>query len=144
PGGLLYVSLTVTDGDGGSDTRSLEILAQGGTPAATVVVPPTGQEGTPVRANAAVADLVRTDFLDYQWSVFKSGIAYPFSLLDEGSIEFIPNDNALYEIRLTLISGGASYNAPPAFVDVLNVNPEADIVGVPETAQAGIPLTVTG
>ncbi len=143
-GGLLYVSLTVTDGDGGSDTRSLVIFAQGGAPAATVLVPPTGQEGTPVRATAEVADLIRTDFLDYQWSVFKSGIAYPFTLLDEGSIEFVPDDNALYQIGLTVMSSGTSYDATPAYVDVLNVDPEAEMVGVPETAQAGIPVTVTG
>ena len=146
-GGLLYVSLTVNDGDGGSNTRSLVIVANGGAPAtalAGIDVPLTGNEGTPIRALARVSDLIRTDSLSYAWSVRKAGVVYPFTLLDKGGIAFTPDDNAVYTVGLTVVSGGVPYVANPAFVTVANVNPEADITGAPPTAPAGVALTVRG
>ena len=143
-GGLYYVALTANDQDGGVTTTAQVIIVSGGAALATITAPAITDEGTPVRVTAAVGSLILTDTLQYQWTVKKAGVPYPFTRADEGVITFTPNDNALYTIGLTVTSGGTAYTATPAVVDVRNVNPDAAIVGVPATAPAGVPVTVTG
>src|SRR5262249_19242134 len=54
-GGLYYVALTADDHDGGVATTSQGIIVSGGPALATIDAPAISDEGTPVRALAAVS-----------------------------------------------------------------------------------------
>ncbi len=147
-GGFYYASMTVDDGDGGVRSLTREIAVNGLPASTTIVVPDTSvREGQTVRARAPEAELNRTEQLTFVWTVFKTPVVgptvpYPFTIPSLGVVEFVPNDDGVYTIGLTITSGTSSVVAAPQQVVVGNVSPRIQITGAPNSPAVGTPINL--
>jgi Ca2+-binding RTX toxin-like protein len=147
-GGFYYVTLTVNDGDGGQSSLTRELEVRGLPVDATIILSDTTvREGDTVRARAPEAELNRTEQLTFTWTLTKtSGVttsAYPFSVPAAGVIEFIPNDDGIYTVGLTISDASGSVFAPPQVVTVGNVAPVVTIIPPAAPPAIGVPQTFT-
>ena len=147
-GGFYYATMTVDDGDGGVRTLTREIEVNGLPASTTIVVPDTSvREGQTVRARAPETELNRTEQLTFVWTVIKTpavgpNVPYPFTEPSLGVVEFVPNDDGVYTIGLTIISGASSVVAAPQQVVAANVAPRIQITGAPHTPAIGTPISL--
>ncbi len=153
-GGFFYATMTVDDGDGGVRTLTREIAVNGLPASTTIVVPDTSvREGQAVRARAPEAELNRTEQLTFVWTIIKTPAVGPSvdyiltapSLVTEpsrGVLEFVPNDDGVYTIGLTISAGASSVFAAPQQVVVANVSPRIQITGAPNSPAVGTPINL--
>ncbi|WP_020474715.1 LamG-like jellyroll fold domain-containing protein [Zavarzinella formosa] len=138
-GNLHFVTMIVTDKDGGVERMPARVLdVTGGDSVASIVVTPDGPEGAPVRAHAQLSDLVRSQAVTYTWSVLKDGAPYSsFTIPSDGWMEFVPDDNGVYQVGLTLTVAGAASAAVPKIVVVSNERPTPSIKGISNQISLG-------
>lgn len=145
-GGFYYTTMTVEDGDGGIRSLTRELVVDGLPASATIVVPDTTVlEGQTVRARAPEAELNRTEQLRFDWTVTKTPAVgptsnYPFTQPSRGIVEFLPDDDGVYAITLTISDGFGSVNAGTQLVHVGNVVPRTQILGGSSLATIGSPI----
>ncbi len=140
-GGIYYVTHTVEDGDGGVRSLTRQLSVAGLPQAAVIEAPLTGSEGTTIRARAPEADLQRTEELSFTWRVRKISVSgaetsYPFTVPSPGVVEFIPDDDGIYRVFLTLAdANNPTDTLPETSVDVTVTNASPVV-----TVEGGMPL----
>ena len=149
-GGFYYATMTVDDGDGGVRTLTREIEASGlpSAAATTIIVPNTAVlEGQTVRARAPESLLNRSEQLNFSWTVSKTspgGLPTDYTsqitIPSRGVVEFIPDDDGVYTIGLTVGDGVGTVNAVPQVVTVSNVAPRIQITGGANQLASGVPV----
>ncbi len=149
-GGFYYVTLTVDDGDGGQSSLTRELEVSGMPIEATIILSETVvREGDTVRARAPEAELNRTEQLSFAWTLTRTSasttVVYSFTVPAAGVIEFIPDDDGVYTVGLTVSDSSGSVVALPQVVHVGNVAPiltlvssTAPALNVPQTFAANI------
>ena len=147
-GNLHFVTLTVRDKDDLANTLPPRLLdVTGGTALAEIEVTPSGKEGGPVRARAQLnLQTGTTTPPTFAWTVLKNGAVYgPLTYPSDefGSVQFIPDDDGVYEVRLTTTVGEESSPATPRAVVVANQPPSLTVPALPDTAAAGDKLVLT-
>ena len=129
-GGFYYVTLTVDDGDGGVQSQTRELAVSGLPAVASIVVSDRNVlEGQAVRARVPESELSRSEQLTFTWKVTKgtSTTAYPITVPSRGLVEFVPDDDGVYTIALTISDGTHSIAAQPTQITVANSNPRVQI-----------------
>ncbi|MGL4422934.1 MAG: PKD domain-containing protein, partial [Gemmataceae bacterium] len=145
-GGLTFVRLSVFDG---TDTvsRTIPVVVNGGPALASIISTPNEfdiiDEGTPIRARAALNELVRAETMQFEWIVRSNGVLVPYTDIEDGAIEFTPNDNGFYQIDLTIVANGERFVAAPKVLGVGNAKPQVTIANLPEDVPAGRVLTLS-
>ena len=127
------ITLRVRDDDGGQvDATPVNLNVQNAAPTAEITGGAASvDEGTPVAFSADTND-VDEDTLSYNWTVKKDGV--PYASGTNATFGFTPDDNAAYEVKLTVSDedGGTSVEQTTV-VNAANVTPTpdvADTVGV--------------
>ena len=138
--GQFTVRLTVTDGDGGTATRSLVVNVANLPPTIDDLEADTeGNEGDSLHFEATASD-PGNDTLTFTWN-FGDGSANASGIgLD--TIDHTFADDGEFNVTLTVTDGAAAAEASVT-VTVLNVSPTIDSVTVPGQAGEGASVTVT-
>jgi hypothetical protein len=140
--GAYVATLAVTDKDGGVGTASaaIDVLNVGAT-AEIVGNPATIEEGTPITMIVNVFDPGAADTsFTYLWQVTKND--QPFAGGDTEEFTFTPDDNGAYFVTVTVTDKDGGSGQAVAFIDVLNVAPTAEIVGMPATGYEGAAIAL--
>ncbi|NLE38439.1 MAG: hypothetical protein GX621_10485, partial [Pirellulaceae bacterium] len=87
----------------------------------------TGQEGTPVTLSSTVVGEQGT--VAYDWNVYKNGSTTPYATSTDSSIEFTPDEDAVYNVTLTVTDGEGNTGTDVHAVLIDNVAPSADANG---------------
>jgi PKD repeat protein len=142
--GTYIVQLTVTDGDGGTNTVTRNISISNVAPIGTISGTLSGQvEGTAVTLTASGADPSSDDtaaVLALNWSVTKNGDG--FAEGTGSTITFTPDDNGVYVVTLTTMDKDNDSHQTTATVTVGNVDPTATITGAPDDAVEGSSISL--
>jgi hypothetical protein len=141
--GTYVVSLTVTDDDGGSGSDSETINVTNVAPTATINgAPASSPEGTQISLTSAVSDPGTADTHTYAWSVTKNGNPYGPGGTN-ASFSFTPDDNASYEVKLTITDDDGGSGSDTETITVTNVDPTATINGAPASSPEGTLISLT-
>jgi Ca2+-binding RTX toxin-like protein len=140
PAGNYTVTLNVTDGDGGTDTRTAQLSVVNTAP--TIVpgsfnVPSTGNEGELATFSVSATDNGGASSLSYRWRIkgpngrvdFRSGATVNYTWPDNGS----------YVVRVTVSdSDGSTVSAGPATVSVANLSTIISSATAPTVGTEGV------
>ena len=143
PAGEYAATLTVTDGDGGTDTRSSALSILNTAPrvvAGSLTVPTTSREGETSVFSVNGADDGGAMALTYQWTVLDpSGRA---TFLAGPSVSYLWPDDGVYHVSVTITDGaGATVTSAPVDVHVANVAPVITSATIPLTGLEGLSLS---
>ncbi|MCU0708058.1 MAG: PKD domain-containing protein [Pirellula sp.] len=150
-GGIYFVTLTVDDNDGGpTGARSLQRLFEvAGLPGqAAIIAPTSGSEGQTIRARVPESELQRTEQLDFTWRVEKRDslasppVNFDFTIPSEGVIEFVPDDNGIYRVYLTISDSSGSLPETEHDIEVSNASPTVVLRSGTPLAEVGLPITL--
>lgn len=145
--GVYSVELEVDDGYGGVAQGSAELIVENAAPMAMILggddgsdfglfsLGQTVDEGTLVQLEGFGEDPAASDPLDISWDVTRDGLLY-----DSGQgemIAFTPDDDGQYEVTLLVTDDDGATASDVTIIDVLNVAPEATIVGAVESVEEG-------
>ena len=139
------IGLTVSDEDGGSTSVSQTIsVANVAVTSPTIVSIGTPRvEGTAITVTGTASDPAGArDTLSYAWTVLKGGAA--FANGSGTTFIFTPNDNANYEIGLTVSDEDGGSTSVSQTISVANVAPSPTIVSIGTPRVEGTAITVTG
>jgi hypothetical protein len=146
--GTYIVTMTVIDGDGGSDTKTQTITVDNVAPTLTLTGPTTGIEGTSLTITGSATDPANppttsgvNDPLTFSWSVTKNG--NPYTTGTGPNATFLPDDNGTYVVIMTVIDGDGGSDTKTQTITVDNVAPTLTLTG-PTTGVEGTSLTITG
>jgi Ca2+-binding RTX toxin-like protein len=107
-----------------------------GPPLVTIDGPATGEEGSEVTFKSLVdPNCATVESLNYHWVLTLDGDVVDEGFLSEYS--YTPEDDGVYQVTLT-VSGSGGTGTADAELDVANVAPTAEVVGV----SAGVPTQV--
>ena len=139
------LTFQVSDGAKRSNTGTVSITVRSvnDAPAATMTVPSTTVEGTPVTATVTATDVDHSSFT-YAWTVTKNGS--PYANGTGSSMTFTPDDNGSYGVIVTTTDLAGAYDSDSATVTATNAGPAIiAVVGptVPVTAGGGASILVT-
>src|SRR5262249_4589904 len=125
--GSYTVFLEVSDDDGGSDFRIINLKVSNAAPAASITgVPPSGHspEGTALLLGSAVTDPSPVDQaagFTYAWSVTKDGSAYASG--SAADFSFTPDDNGTYVVSFSATDKDGDTGSTSTTITVDNVAP---------------------
>ena len=121
--GSYEVELTITDDDGGSGSDTETISVTNVDPTATINGTPTSSsEGTLISSTSSKSDPGSADTHTYAWSVTKNGSPYG-SGGTSSTFSFTPDDNASYEVTLTITDDDGGAGTDSESITVTNVAP---------------------
>jgi ELWxxDGT repeat protein len=136
--GSYLVSLKVTDDDGGATTVQKLISVTNGAPSASFAAPANVPEGSLVQLAAVDTDPGSADTHSYLWQVAASN----GQVIGDGtaaSFSFIPNDNGIYTVTLTVTDDDNGVGSAQAVINANNVAPAMALVGA-AAADEGAPF----
>ena len=138
------ISLTVSDEDGGSTSVSQTISVANVAPSPTIVSISTPRvEGTAITVTGTASDPAGAlDTLSYVWTILKGGV--DFATGSGATFAFTPDDNASYEIGLTVSDEDGGSTSVSQTISVANVAPSPTILPISEPLVEGTAITVTG
>jgi Ca2+-binding RTX toxin-like protein/PKD repeat protein len=145
--GSYQIVLTVSDEDGGSTTVDQTISVANVAPSPTIVsISDPKVEGTQITATGAATDPAgANDTLTYAWTVNKGGVLFASqSGVGLTSFSFTPDDNASYQIVLTVSDEDGGSTTVDQTISVANVAPSPTIVSVSDPKVEGTQITVSG
>ncbi len=147
-GGFYYVTLTVDDGDAGVRRVTREIEVSGLVASAEILVSNlTVNEGDTVRAYVPESLLNRSEQYQFNWTLLKisgsSTTAFPFLIPSSGVIEFVPDDDGIYEIELVVQQGSTTLTIESKSVTALNVHPFVTIQDAPQFGFVGTAIALS-
>ncbi len=136
--GVFTVTVTVTDEDGGSASRSLTVTVGDAAPRIVSLTGAlVGDEGSALSYNAVAVD-PGGDALTYTWN-FGDG-SQPVSGVDRTQISHVFADDGQYTLTLT-VSDGQSQVSGTLTINVRNVAPTPNNLNVPDGGNEGQELT---
>lgn len=135
--GSYVVSVTVTDNDGGTITKtSSPILVANAAPTANISEAPADIfEGDFLTFTSALNEPGAGDVVSYLWSVEKDGELYelpPGTTVDEASLDLIPVDEGDYVVTLKVTDDAGGHSSVTRSFTAMNIAPIGTIIGVPE------------
>ena len=136
--GTYTISLTVTDGDGGSVIRTSSIAVANTPPTVTsMTVPASGVEGAVVAVSGAATD-IGAGTLTYAWawgdaSPNGSGATATHTYVDEGT----------YTVTLTVTDGSGATATDTRSITIANASPTISSITVPATGNEGASVAVS-
>jgi PKD repeat protein len=131
--GSYPLGLTVTDGDGGSDTSSATIVIVNVSPTITSATVPSGEEGVNLIFSGTATD-PGNDTLTYTWD-FGDGSS------DVGAlVSHTFSDNGTYTVTLTVSDGDGGSDSTTSSSTIGNVAPVIDTLTGPSTVDEGDPV----
>ncbi|MCP4378831.1 MAG: PKD domain-containing protein, partial [bacterium] len=142
--GAYTAGLKVTDlyGESSTDTATVTVANVAPTPSIVSISDPK-VEGTTITVTGSATDPAgANDTLSYAWTVNKDSLAF-----DSGtgtSFSFTPDDNASYQIVLTVSDEDGGSTTVDNTIDVANVAPTPSIVSISDPKVEGTAITVTG
>jgi uncharacterized delta-60 repeat protein len=140
--GAYTVTLTVKDHDNASVTKTSTLNVANVNPTASIaaVGATSVNEGDSVAFTSNASD-VPADTITYAWSVKKNGVG--FGSATTQNFAFTPDDNASYEVSLTVSDGdGGSVTSNSIIVTASNVAPTANPTTADTTGVRGEVRTV--
>ncbi|MBX9625950.1 MAG: PKD domain-containing protein [Gemmataceae bacterium] len=139
-GGEYVVTLTVDDGDGGTDTRTAALSVVNLAPELSAVeVPATATEGNTVTVRATASD-PGGSALTYTWRVDRPG--RPLLTLTGAEVSFLVPDNGTVTISLEVADAAGLTATATRTILVGNAAPAIADVTVPTTGTEGVPLAL--
>ncbi len=150
-GGNYFATLTVNDQDGGLALLTRQFTANGLPQAVEIIAPSTGSEGQTVRARAPEEILQRAEEFNFQWHVIKNPVqvgpqeSFSPPETSAGVIDFIPDDDGIYRVLLTLSlrDGSAALPEVEHDIEVTNASPVVAIEGGSLAAPLNQPIDLT-
>lgn len=140
--GIYAVNLTVTDAEGVEGLDAATITVTNVAPSASIVgAPATSPEGTEIVLTSMVSDAGSADTFSYAWMVTKNGNAY--SSGTSAAFTFTPDDDGSYVVMLTVTDDDGGVGNDVQTVSVINVDPNATIIGAPTNSPEGTPIALT-
>jgi hypothetical protein len=126
--GTYTIRLNLTDDDGGEWNDSVNIIAANAQPLAFLGADKSGSEGTPVSVTPVVTDDGSADTFTYNWTVYKpdNSVGWTYSTT---TLSFLPPDNGIYRIVLTVTDDDGGTGSDEMFVQVLNQPPALSFAG---------------
>jgi len=141
--GIYVFRVTVSDGDGGSATNSVEITATNSPPVAEGNAPGSAQKGTPILLSGVTSSDPDGDALAYGWEKV-SGPSGSLTNDDTVTATFTPSEIGRYTFRLTVNdSDGSADNFTISF-SVWGLPPIADIVSTASTVEVRTAIQFNG
>jgi hypothetical protein len=144
--GTYEVSVTVTDGDGGTvSSSSNTFIVDNVAPTATLTAPTTGTEGSSLSFSIVKNDAGSADTHTYAWTVEKGGNPYVVGTpTNMETFAFTPDDNGSYVVSVVITDddGGAVTKTSSAII-VANAAPTATIGAAPVGAHEGDTISLT-
>ena len=133
--GSFLVTMTVTDGDGGTaSTQSTVVISNTAPTIDSVTVPGTGSEGVAINTSATGSD-DGTDTLIFTWN-FGDGT----QVVTGPSVSHVYADQGTYSVLLTLTDDGGATDTSTSTVIVGNVNPVLTFSNFPAGGNEGATL----
>ncbi len=132
--GAYIITLTVSDGDGGSVSTSAGVNVTNVAPQGSISanVPNPFAEGDTVNFSSSATDAGADDTLSYLWLVEKNGSAWSIPnnvVRDQSTFDFTPTDNGSYIVSLVISDDdGGQYVATSSTMTVINAPPSASVV----------------
>jgi PKD repeat protein len=141
--GTYVVTLTVSDGDGGSHVVTKQITVTNANPTGAIGgAPATSPEGTGITLSGSVTDAGSADTFTYLWEVTKNGQVVA-SGTDVG-FTFTPADEGTYDVAFTVTDDDGGTNTVTKTITVDNVAPTVAIGGAPaDSIVEGTPVHLT-
>jgi hypothetical protein len=132
------VSISVNDGDGGTDSDSQNVTVQNLDPTATITgAPTTSPEGTAVNLGSTVSDPSAVDVaagFTRSWSVTKNG--NPYGSGSATSFTFTPDDNGTYIVSFSANDKDGGTGSDTKTITVTNVAPTISSFAIVKPAGA--------
>lgn len=141
--GIYSGSLTVTDKDGGTDTKEFVIDISNVAPTANAGPNQTVNESSSVTLTSTATDPGTIDAasLAYSWTILKNG--NPYTTGTGNIINFTPDDNGIYTANLTVTDKDGAVGTSTAIITANNVAPTAN-AGPDQSGFVTKPITLTG
>ena len=137
--GAYAVSLTVTDDDGSTATRSGTVTVNNLAPSVAAMSATSGYEGATITYTAVATDS-GTDTLSYAWN-FGDGTTATTST---GTTTHVFTDNRTATVTVTVTDGDGGTTTRSAISTIRNLNPTAVTSGLPSTGAEGVSVAFTG
>jgi Cohesin domain len=125
------IDVTVADDDTGSVNTQTAVTVNNVAPVVAITgVPASSDEGTPINLTASITDPGTLDTFNYDWVVLKNGLPFAALNIDNvSSFTFTPDDNATYDITLTVTDDDTGVGVANATLVVDNVVPTVALTG---------------
>jgi PKD repeat protein len=156
--GVYTITLTVTDDDGGSTTNRASVMINNVAPTITLLIAPSGDEGSSLRFQASAED-VGSDDLTFSWDFkyghtidniyYNNGIGpdpdlsplgvHPFSASDLVTHSY--GDNYNYTLTLTVTDDDDGIVTYSTTISIENVAPSIIELAIPYVAYEGTSYT---
>jgi subtilisin family serine protease/PKD repeat protein len=135
--GAYTATLTVTDSDGLSDQRSVQVTVANVSPTASAGGDKTGDEGSSISFNGTATDPGVLDVLAYYWDFGDGATA------SGASASHVYAQNGVYTATLSVVDGDGGLGTSVVHVTVRNVAPVAD-AGADASSNEGDPVDFNG
>lgn len=123
PSDQYLIRLTLTDGDGATESAQLTTTVANVAPTVSIVNAPSDSlEGTEITLQANVTDPGSLDQFAYAWTVTKDGAL--FATGTESTIAFTPDDGGNYQVSLRVKDDDSGQGTAVASIVVANVAPD--------------------
>jgi hypothetical protein len=142
------VTVTVSDGDGGTTSASTTVTVQNVAPSPKILIDPSApppQEGQPITLGSTVSDPGPLDNFTYQWGVTRDGVplTLPASVAtDAPAFTFTPPDEGHYVVTLQVIDSNGAVGTTFTALRVGDVAPTVQLHGA-ATVNEGSTYTLT-
>lgn len=144
PSDVLPIDVVVTEDVAGGDSVSATASVTVNNVAPSVAidgVPASASENDPIHLTASVSD-PGTDSLTYEWVVLKDGVLYASGASD--ALSFTPDDNATYDVTLTVTDDDTGETTVAESIVVANVAPDNLALSVDATVDENGSVTLDG
>ncbi|NLX97528.1 MAG: cadherin-like domain-containing protein, partial [Rhodopirellula sp.] len=127
-GPALHTITAVATDEDGNNTATIDVMVKNVAPTVSINgLPETSPEGTAINLSATVSDAGVDDVLSYAWSLLKDGL--PIAVGSAANFTFTPDDDAVYEVNLSVSDGDGGVGQAAGILTVSNVAPTLTISG---------------
>ena len=139
--GVYRATLTVDDGDGGTDTTFADFTVANRAPTVTAAAAGGGSEGQPIALSATGADPAgAADPLTFAWTVTDADGAVVFAG-SGANLAFTPADDGVFTATVTADDGDGGTATDSVTLTVANADPTLSVVRTTAAPVEGEPVT---
>jgi len=139
------VTITATDGHGGTALVMFNVTFAPVTPTVTIAgAPAKGPEGTGITLSAKATSPSAADQavgFNYSWTVSKNGSSTSAAPVTGSTFTFTPDDEGTFAVTLTAVDDGGNGASVTATITGMNVDPKAVINSVTHSGILLLPYT---